>query len=239
MSEWKFRRFWKQAEVTGDAASGFGIVLDGKPVRTPAKQDLRVPTAKFAEAIRAEWDAQEEEVKPLTMPATRAANAAIDRVAPQQAEVVEMLAAYGDTDLVCYRADGPEGLIQRQEKAWDPLLDWAHERYGARLIPVVGVMHAAQNPDALDRLATELQAMTNFELTAAYDLISLSGSLVIGLAGTERLHPAEELWRRSRLDEDWQAEMWGADEEAESHAAIRKDAFICAYEFFAMMRNPA
>ncbi|MBV0913119.1 ATP12 family chaperone protein [Anianabacter salinae] len=234
MSEWKLRRFWKAAAVEADA-EGYRIVLDGRPVRTPAKAPLVVPSAAFAEEIRAEWEAQGDEIQPLTMPATRAANAAIDRVAPQQAEVAQMLASYGDADLTCYRAGTPAELAERQAAAWDPLLDWAHDRYGARLIPVQGVMHAPQAPGALGRLAAPLHAMTAFELTAAHDLISLSGSLVIGLAATEELHPPERLWDLSRIDEDWQAELWGADEEAQALSDERRDAFLNAARFFHMV----
>lgn len=239
MSEWKLRRFWTSASVEADENGHYAILLDGRPVRTPAKSVLRVPSQAFAEEIRAEWDAQGEELQPLTMPATRAANAALDRVAPQQADVVEMLAAYGETDLLCYRADAPALLVERQAQAWDPLLDWAHATFGARLIPVEGVMYAAQNPDAVKRLSAPLRDMDAFQLTAAHDLISLSGSLVIGLAATRAIHPADALWRLSRIDEDWQIELWGPDEEAAALAEDRRKAFENAYRFFHMIKKKA
>lgn len=234
MSEWKARRFWTSAEVvpTGD---GYGVALDGRPVRTPAKAELRLPSRGLAEAVAAEWEAQEDVIDPTVMHVTRAANAALDKVAPQRAEVVAMLAEYGDTDLVCYRADAPEGLVERQTTAWDPLLDWAEERFGARLISVQGVMHAAQPPAALDRLAAPLQEMSVFELTAMHDLVSLSGSLVIGLAAAEGAWPAGTLWEHSRIDERWQQEFWGVDSEAEAMAEERRRAFLRARRFLEML----
>jgi chaperone required for assembly of F1-ATPase len=196
-----------------------------------------MPTQAMAEAVAEEWRAQEETVDPLSMPVTRAVNAALDKVTPRFAEVAEMLAAYGDSDLTCYRADGPEALIARQKQVWDPLLDWASDTYQARLLPVEGVMHQAQDDAALARLAAPLSAMTPFELTAAHDLVSLSGSLVIGLAACAQARPIEELWQASRVDETWQAEQWGEDEEAAEVAALKQQAFYQADAFYRMSRN--
>lgn len=231
MTEWKARRFWKTVDVT-EYGGGFVVHLDGRPVRTPAKSALVLPTRAVADAIAAEWDAQAEVIDPRTMPATRAANAAIDKVRPQRDEVIEMLVAYGDADLLCYRADSPAALVQRQAGAWDPLLDWAAETYGARLSPRTGVMHEPQDPVALDRLAAPVRDQSVFELAAFHDLVSLSGSLVIGLAATRDRLPAADLWQVSRLDETWQAEQWGADEEAEAAAEIKRQSFLMAKRFF-------
>ncbi|WP_299680463.1 ATP12 family protein [uncultured Roseobacter sp.] len=231
MSEWKAKRFWTAAEVT-EGAEGFGIALDGRPVKTPAKRALQAPTRALAEAIAAEWAAQGDVVDPLSMPFTRTANAAIDKVAVQQAEVAEMLAAYGDSDLLCYRAEQPAELVERQAAAWDPLLDWAAETLGARLHPRVGVMHAPQDPDALARLSAEVKALPVFQLTAFHDLVSLSGSLILGFAAAQDLKTIKALWDISRLDEIWQAEQWGQDEEAEAAAAVKFTAFQHAKAVF-------
>ena len=148
MSDWKAKRFWEKADISPQE-SGFGVFLDGRPVRTPAKAQLIVPTQSMAEAIAQEWDAIDEQIDPTVMPVTRAANASIDKVAVQFDEVAEMIAAYGDSDLICYRADSPQELVDRQSENWDPLIDWAAKELGAPLEPRSGVIHAPQNPDSL------------------------------------------------------------------------------------------
>ncbi len=233
MTEWKAKRFWKEAAVVEDEG-GYGIRLDGRPVRTPAKAAMIVPTRPLAEAVAAEWDAQEDLIQPGTMPVTRSANAAIDKVRHQHAEVADMLAGYADTDLLCYRADSPDSLVQRQAEAWDPLLDWAEARYGARLVPVAGVMHRPQEAGALAQFSAEVHAMDNFTLTAFHDFVGLSGSLVIGLAAQEEARPAEDLWELSRLDERWQEEQWGIDEEARAVEAVKRAEFLHAKRFSAL-----
>ena len=231
MSEWAPKRFWKVTEVR-EEGEGFGVTLDGRPVKTPAKAALVVPSRTLAEAIAAEWEAQTEVVDPRTMPATRGANAAIDKVAKQHGEVAEMLAAYGDSDLLCYRADGPEELCARQATQWDPMLDWLEESFGVRLSVQAGVMHVAQPDKGLAVLAAEVHRMTEFELAAFHDLVSLSGSLVLGLAATRDARPIDELWSLSRLDETWQAEQWGEDEEAAESAAVKRESFLNAKRFY-------
>lgn len=234
MTEWKARRFWTTATVE-PAEQGFTVLLDGRPVRTPAKTRLLLPTRSAAEAVAAEWQAQDKIVDPRTMPVTRAANAALDKVTPQRDEVIGLLAAYGETDLVCYRAESPADLVSRQAAAWDPLLDWAADRFGGRLVPVQGVIPASQSPRALAALREPLDAMTPFQLTAMSDLIGLTGSLVLGLAAIERHLPGDDLWRLSRIDEDFQQELWGIDEEAAETDASRRAAFHAAMEFFGMV----
>ncbi|MCL3881105.1 ATP12 family protein [Marivita sp. GX14005] len=230
MSEWAPKRFWTKAETT-QTESGFGILLDGRPVRTPAKALLHVPSHALAEKIAAEFDAQGDKIDPGTMPFTRTANSAIDKVVPQHGAVADMLADYGDSDLLCYRADAPEALVARQERAWDPLLDRAAAELNARLEPRTGVMHRPQDPQALETLRRRVHELSPFDLAAFHDLVSLSGSLIIGFAA--RLHwlPMEELWAISRLDEIWQEEQWGRDEEAARMAQIKKDAFLHAGKF--------
>ena len=235
MSEWKAKRFWKQAQVY-EENDGFGIALDARPVKTPAKRTLVVPTRGFADAIAAEWDAQGEQIDPSSMPFTRSANDAIDKVATQHTEVAEMLAAYGDSDLLCYRAGYPDVLIARQQEQWDPILDWAAEVLGARLEPRSGVMHAPQDPDVLDSLTARVRAQTAFELAGFHDLVSLSGSLILAFAATHDLFAPKAIWDISRLDEIWQSEEWGADDEAEAAAAIKEHAFIHAKQVFDLSR---
>lgn len=233
MSEWKAKRFWKEATVE-QVDGGFAVRLDARPVKTPAKRALVLPTQAMAEAIAAEWDAQEEEIKPHLMPATKTANAAIDKVAVQHAEVADMLAAYGDSDLLCYRADGPEGLVARQAAEWDPMLDWGAETLGARLVPRVGVMHEPQDPEALARLSGLTHGLSTFELAAFHDLVSLSGSLILGFAAARQARDLEDIWTISRLDEIWQAEQWGKDDEAEAMAGLKRESFLHAGRMFTL-----
>jgi chaperone required for assembly of F1-ATPase len=233
MSEWKAKRFWKEATVEG-TEDGYRVLLDGRGVATPSKAPLIVPTRAMADAIAAEWDAQEGEIKPLTMPVTRAANSAIEKVTPQHAGVADMLAEYGGTDLLCYRAEGEGELTQRQAQGWDPLLDWAHERYGARLILGAGIMPVAQNPDAVARLRRAAHDVPPFPMTALHDLVTLTGSLILGLAVSEGHISARKSWALSRIDEDWQIEQWGADEEAAEAASAKEAQLLDAEAFWAL-----
>lgn len=235
MTGWKAKRFWKAARAV-EAGNGFSVELDGRPVRTPAKAPLVLPTAAMARAVAAEWDAQEGEVRPATMPVTRAANAAIDKVRTQQSEVADLLAAYGDNDLLCYRAETPEALVARQAAAWNPLLGWAAERFGARLITVAGVVHVPQDPAALARLAAPVRGLDPFRLTALHDLVGLSGSLVIGLAAIEDAEEIGTLWLASRIDETWQQEQWGIDEDARAQSVAKESSFLAAKRFHDLAR---
>ena len=231
MSGGAARRIWKDA--TAEAVEGgFGVHLDGRPVKTPSKASLVVPTLDLAEMIAAEWRAQQETVDPNSMPATRMANSAIDKVAIQRAGIVDHLAAYGETDLLCYRAEGPQGLVDRQAAAWDPLLDWAADTFGARLMPVEGVIPAPQDPQAIAALAHPMETQNDFELAAFHDLVGLSGSIVIAYAATSRFESPEKLWELSRLDEVWQIEQWGDDDIAQEVNDLRKKAFLEAFTFF-------
>lgn len=236
MSTWEMKRFWKETGVA-EAGGGWTVTLDGKPLRTPGKALLVFPTRAYAEECAAEWDAQEEKVRPDSMPLTRSANSAIDKVSTQFEEVAALIAAYGETDLLCYRADSPESLVQRQAEAWDPLLDWAAEALGARLLPTAGIIHRPQEPQALARLAEATRAFDPFELAAFHELVALSGSLVIGFAAARRAQPPEALWAASRIDEDWQSEQWGVDEEAAEQMALKKEAFLHAAHIFSLLAS--
>lgn len=236
MSDWKPKRFWKTATATAQDG-GFAVHLDARPVRTPAKALLVVPTHAMAEAIAAEWDAQEGLVDPRKMPVTRGANAAIDKVRTQRHDVVALLAEYGDSDLLCYRAGGPEELTQKQLASWDPVLDWAAQTLDARLFVGEGVMHVPQSSQALQNLRAELEAFDDFELAAAHDLIAISGSLVLALAVTKGALGADEAWHLSRVDEDWQISQWGEDEEATQSALVKQAAFLDAARFYRLAQS--
>jgi chaperone required for assembly of F1-ATPase len=227
------RRFWKEAEARA-VDGGHSIFLDGRPVKTPAKAALIVPTATLAEAVATEWAAQDDKIDPNTMPMTRRANAAIDKVTLQHREVADMLAAYGETDLVSHRADAPEGLVARQAAAWDPALDWLEGRHGVRLAVVAGVIHAGQDAGHLARLQGWVRGLAPFPLTAFHDLVAMSGSLVLAMALVDGWAAPEDVWTLSRIDEDWQAELWGIDEDAARIAAYKRREFLDAARFFAL-----
>lgn len=232
MSGWVRKRFWSAASVT-PADGGYTVALDGRVLKTPAKAALVVPTQALADLIAAEWQAQSEVIDPNTMPATRAANAAIDNVRGQKAEVTEIIAAYGDSDLVCYRAATPEALVELEARAWDPLVDWAAHRYGLRPVVRTGVMHGPQPAPLLASFQADVERMDAFELTAFHDLVSMSGSLIIALALLDGYASADDLWQASRIDEDWQITQWGADAEAEALATLRRASFMNAARFYA------
>lgn len=232
MAEWEAKVFWKDVALA-QVAGGFVVALDGRAVKTPGKQALVLPTRNLAEMVAAEWAAQSGVIRPETMPATRTANSAVEKVARAREAVIEDLAGYGGTDLLCYRAEGPASLTERQAAAWDPLLDWAAAALDARLNTGAGIVHVPQTPDALARLRAEVAAMDDFQLAAFHDLVALSGSLVLALAVVHGRHDPETAWELSRLDEDWQAEHWGRDDEAEAAAGLKRAAFIQAARFHA------
>lgn len=231
MAEWAAKRFWKSTTVV-EVEGGFSVLLDDRNVRTPAKAQLIVPSQAMAHSIAAEWDAQEDKIDPMTMPFTRGANAAIDKVAVQHAEVADMIAAYGESDLLCYRAEGPQELIARQAAIWDPVLEWAAREFDAKLTITSGIMPTTQPANSIANLQAQVTHQTPFELTALHDLVSISGSLVLGLAAQQKAWPIAQLWDMSRLDEEWQIEQWGRDETADAEAEIKKAAFFHALDFY-------
>lgn len=230
------KRFWKETSVD-EGPDGFTVLLDGKPVKTPARQSCAVPFRSIADEIAKEWDAQEDVVSPLSMPMTRMAATCLDRVAPEMTAVQQMVAAYGGTDLLCYRADYPEALIVRQAEGWDPVLDWAADRFGARLNVGSGVMHIAQPPAAEAALARRVQEIDAWALTGLSELVTISGSLVLGLAVLDQHLDPETAWDLSRIDEQWNIDEWGEDHEAALLAAKRQADFAQASRVLSIL-NP-
>lgn len=235
MTEWKSRKFWTDVSVD-KVEQGWCVLLDGRPIKTPSKSPLHLPTEPLARMVAEEWAAQQDQIRPETMPATRRANSAIDKVGPRWNDVVDVVAAYGETDLLCYRAEGPELLVARQAREWDPMLDWAADTFGVRLAVVAGVIPVPQEARALARLRAELDAMDEFGLTAMHDLVSLTGSLVLGLAVAKDALRPEQAWTLSRIDEEWQISQWGRDEEAEAAAETKRLAFLEADTFMRAAR---
>ncbi|MCJ2137140.1 ATPase [Methylobacterium sp. J-026] len=225
------QRFYKQAGVS-EGPEGFRLTLDGRPANTPARNPLRLPTRALAEKVAAEWDAQETQIDPARMPLTRLANTAIDGVAPRLDAVAADLCAYAVTDLVAYRAGEPDRLVAAQGAAWDPVLAWAREAFGARVILSEGVMHVEQPPDTVRALAAAVTAETDpFRLAGLHTLTTLTGSLLIALAVLRgHLRPAQA-WAAAHVDEAYQAEVWGRDAEAEARLEARRAEFEAAADF--------
>jgi len=236
MSDWAAKRFWSNV-ATECRDTQHVILLDDRLVKTPAKATLALPTQAMAETIAAEWDAQSDKIDPRTMPTTRSANAAIDKVTPQQAEVVALIAAYGEDDLLCYRAPAPQELIEQQKQAWDPILAWAADTLYAPLRTVKGVTHIEQPANSIRNLTAQVEVQTPFQLAALHDLVSMSGSLVIGLAAQASAFEIDELWTWSRLDELWQIEHWGQDADADTTASIKRGAFLHANRFYKLCQK--
>ncbi len=207
------KRVYKQA-TTRRAEAGWGVALDNRTMRTPGRKDLIVPSEALAAAIAAEWESQRDEVRPATMPLTRLAATAIDRTVNQRDQVVLETANYAATDLVCYRADHPPELAERQESAWQPLLDWAMLRYDAVLAVTSGVIPVRQSASALRAFAAAVAAQDDFRLTVLHTLTAACGSVVIALALLEGRVDAEAAFAASQIDETFQIEAWGEDAEA-------------------------
>lgn len=225
------KRFYKEASVGPD----HDILLDGKPVRTPGRAPLALPNNRLAHAIADEWHAQEETIDPRSMKLTGLANAAIDRIAPDRERFAAGLAAFGESDLLCYRAAGPAPLVARQAELWDPILAWARDRYAISFEVTAGITHKAQAPETVARLAAAVGTRDPFELAGLSPLVTLSGSLVIALALAEGALGLDPAWAAASLDEQWQLDQWGEDEEAMQALAGRRADFAAASRFLSLL----
>ena len=229
------KRFYKDVTVT-DADGGYGVLLDGRPIRTPLKQTFAVPTEDLAKAVAGEWQAQDEYVVAATMPLLRLANTAIDQAEDKLGAIVEEFVSYAGSDLLCYRADTPDGLVARQETHWDPLLTWAARELGAGFVVTRGIIHQAQPDAVLSAVAAWAGRRDRFAMTALQGLTALTGSAVIAMALSDGHVSAEEAWCAANVDEDWQIELWGRDEEAERVRAGRHGEFEAAVRFLSLLR---
>jgi chaperone required for assembly of F1-ATPase len=230
------KRFYKTVSGASDA-DGWRIFLDGKPIRTPGKAELRVPTGPLAEALAFEWDAQTETIDPKSMPLNRFANTVIDGVAHARTAVVDEIAAYGETDLICYRAVEPMALVLRQQEIWNPFIVWAQQSLGAQLDVADGIVHLSQSRDALLALKDAIDAASNWQLAPLHTIVSITGSLVIGLALLSGRITAEAAWYAGLLDELFQAELWGEDDAAAAVRAARLADIQDAARFLALLRS--
>ena len=214
------KRFYKSVDTHEDA-DGFAIRLDTRPIKTPDGKPLRAPTRALAEAVAAEWQGQGDMILPDTMPLTKSLNTTLDRIAPNREAIIADLANYAASDVLCYRAESPIELVRRQTAAWDPWLDWAAERHGARLVATAGITHVAQPQDSLARLREAIAAHDDHRLVALHTGVTITASVILGLAFAAKALTAEEAFATAQIEETYQAELWGLDAEAEKARANR------------------
>lgn len=222
------KRFYTEVAIEPGAGGGFRVVLDGRGMKTPAKRPFEVPRAAIAEAVAAEWRAQVAHIDAGTMPVTRLANSVIDGVVDRADEVAADAAKYAATDLVCYRAESPERLVERQSALWDPILDAIEDAFGARFLVAEGIVHVAQDPEALAAVGRAVASFEPWALAGLHSITTLTGSVLIALAHAQGRIDAEAAWAAAHVDEHWNFEVWGRDEEAERRLAYRRTEFDAA-----------
>jgi chaperone required for assembly of F1-ATPase len=228
------RRFWK--EVSAEAlANGYAIRLDGRAVKTPKRAELILPTRALTDAVILEWDAVGEQIDPITMPLTGFANAAIDHVAADHDGFVSAIAAYGENDALCYRAEAGTALADRQDEVWQPWITWAEKRFDIAMVQVEGIIHQPQPPATIAALRKAVAGHSAHELAAMAKLAHLSGSLIATLAVAEKVASAETLWGVCCLDELWQEELWGEDHWATKNRNDRAREFMAAAQYLAYL----
>jgi chaperone required for assembly of F1-ATPase len=233
MSDWKAKRFWKTVEISA-LDDGFSVLLDHKPIKTPLKNDLRIPTKMLAETVAKEWDDQKDVILPQTMPATRIVNTAIDRVRTQRAEVIGQLLDYIPTDTLCFVTPVDRTLRKQQEKIWTLYIDWGQQY----LKHPIHQTETFSPPQQLykDTVKDVLTATTDVQLTCLYDCITLTGSILLGLATFEKAFGFKEIWNASVLEETSQHEQWGADAEALEALERKKHDFLTAAHILHMVK---
>ena len=228
------KRFWKNVAIAREAG-GFTLTLDGRPVKTPGRVSLLLPNLELTEAVADEWRAVGEDIDPRAMPLTGLANAAIDRIGTAHASFATSLAAYGETDLLYYRAESPDPLVERQAAAWDPLLDWAGARYDVHFETATGVMHHPQPPATVTRLAEAVMELDAWRLAGMSPVVTIGGSLVAALALLEGHATRDTIWAAVEADEDWQVEQWGDDDIAIKARETRKGDFDAGARFLSLL----
>ena len=230
------KRFWKVAAVVAEGA-GWGVTLDGKPLRTPARKPLVLPTEPLAQAIAGEWNAAGETVDPREMPLTGIAGAAIDLASPDPEAFAGSLARYGESDLACYRAEAPRELVARQAEKWDRMLAWARRRFDVDFRTTCGIVHVPQPDATVQRLAHSVAALDPFRLAGLSPLVTIGGSLVTALGVLEGAISPQEGWASVTVDEQWQLDQWGGDAEAEAALEIRRRDFFAAARFLELLEG--
>jgi chaperone required for assembly of F1-ATPase len=229
------KRFYKTVGVV-ETDGGWAVQLDGRGVKTPNRAPLALPTRALAEAIAAEWDAQAAIIDPRSMPLTKLANTTLDGVIGREEAVRAEVTAYAGNDLLCYRAERPDKLVQRQHERWDPLLAWVTDHFGARLHTTAGVMPVRQAEECILRLGEAVAGLDAYALAAGHVITTLTGSAVLALAFLHGRLSAEEAWEAAHVDEDFQIEQWGEDSEARKRRELRRAEMLAAAQFYALSR---
>jgi chaperone required for assembly of F1-ATPase len=234
------KRFYSQVTAAEDPEGGYAVCLDGKPVRTPARQKLVLPNFSMAQLVASEWDAQHEVVNPTTMPVTKLVNTAIDGIANDVQAVFEDILRFSSTDLLCYRAESPQRLVEIQAESWDPVIDWLANTHGARFIMAEGVIHQEQPREAIAAFGAVLRRHEGpFTLASLHTVTSLTGSALLALAFAEGFLSGDEIWALAHIDEDWQISQWGEDAEATRRRELRKAELDAACALFLAMGKAA
>ena len=230
------KRFWQEVSIE-EGGDGWQIALDGRPVRTPARADLVLPTRALADEIAQEWRDCGETIDPRAMPLTGLANAAIDRIDAERQAFAGGLARYAEADLACYRSEWPPELVERQAGAWDDLLAWARRRYDVDFATTSGLMHVPQPPATIERLAHEVASLDSLRLAGLSPLVTVGGSLIAALAVIEKALPPAAAWDAISIDERWQLEQWGSDAEAQLALDNRQRDFLAGARFLGLLET--
>lgn len=231
------KRFYSQVGIKDEGAGGASLRLDGKPMHTPGNAPLVLPNRRLAEAVAEEWRQQGTRIDPQIMPLTRLANSVIDGVKERESAVIDDILAYAGSDLVCYRAEGPERLVELQSRHWDPAVAWAETELSAPLRPAQGVVHVGQPEASLQEIKQRLKGFDTWSLAALHVMTGLTGSALLALAvALGRLSP-EEAWDAAHVDEDWQISQWGEDEEARTRRENRRRDFAAAARLLKLLRG--
>jgi chaperone required for assembly of F1-ATPase len=232
------KRFYEEVAAKDEGGGGASLLLDGKPVRTPGKAPLTLPSRALAEAVASEWRAQGERIDPSTMPLTRLANSAIDGVAGREQAVIDDIARHAASDLLCYRADGPKALVEAQSAHWDKVLDWARMELKAPLVLAQGVVHVAQPEASLARIRRALDGLDALRLAALHVMTALTGSALLALAVLRGKLTPEQAWKAAHVDEDFQISQWGEDAEAATRRENRWRDFAAAARALTFSQKP-
>ncbi len=230
------KRFYKAVTI-GEEAGSFQILLDGRSVKSPAKKALDVPSQGIADALVLEWDAQTEKIDPATMPMTRLVNSTIDGVDDAREAMIDEIVAYLGNDFICYPASHPERLVERQAALWQPVLDWAGEQLGGRFVQASGILAVEQSPVMGETLRKSWQDLDKFQLAAVHSIMTISGSAILAFAFWKGFLTKDALWAAAMVDEDWNVEMWGEDEEATKRRTFRKSDMDAASLVVDAMRS--
>lgn len=231
------KRFYKAVSVAADEVGAFRVLLDGRPIRTPAKHLVSVPSEAIATALAAEWDAQTDKIDPATMPLTRLVNSTIDGVEDARGAMLDEIVAYLNHDFICYPATHPERLVDRQQKHWQPVLKYVEAPLGGRFVQATGIMAVEQSPVMGEALRAEWQGLDIFQLAAVHTIMTITGSALLPYAFWKGFLSSESTWSAAMVDEDWNIEMWGEDEEATKRRTFRRADFDAAIVVLEALRG--